>query len=50
VSGDDVLVRVVIATPRVGRTRLFGDEITFLLRPSGGAYKIIEMVEDFQLP
>ena len=50
VQGDDVLVRVVIATPRSGRTRLFGDEIAFLLRPSGSAYKIVEMVEDFQLP
>jgi hypothetical protein len=50
VQGEDVLVRVPIATPRVGRTRLFGDEITFLLRPNGGSYKIVEMAEDFQLP
>jgi hypothetical protein len=49
-QGDDVLVRVVISAPRVGRTRLFGDEITFLLRPSGSSYKIVEMAEDFQLP
>ena len=50
VQGNDVLVRVPIATPRLGRTRLFGDEITFLLRPSGGSFKIVEMAEDFQLP
>jgi hypothetical protein len=50
VQGDDVLVRVLIATARVGRTRLFGDEISFLLRPSGSSFKIVEMAEDFQLP
>jgi hypothetical protein len=50
VQGDDVLVRVPIATPRVGRTRLFGDEVTFLLRPNGATFKIVEMAEDFQLP
>lgn len=49
-QGQDVLVRVPVATTRVGRTRLFGDEITFLLRPTGGAFKIVEMAEDFQLP
>ncbi len=49
-QGDDVLVRVPIATPRIGRTRLFGDEITFLFRPSGASFKIVEMAEDFQLP
>jgi hypothetical protein len=50
VQGDDVLVRVPIATSRVGRTRLFGDEVTFLLRPSGSSFKIVEMAEEFQLP
>ncbi len=49
-QGDDVLVRVPITTPRVGRTRLFGDEIAFLLRPSGSSFVIVEMLEDFQLP
>lgn len=49
-SGDDVLVRVVIAAPRSGKTRLFGDEIVFLLHPDASAYRITEMAEDFQLP
>ncbi len=49
-SGDDVLVRVVVANPHSGKTRLFGDEIVFLLHPDASAYRITEMAEDFQLP
>lgn len=50
VPTDAVLVRVPISTQRVGRTRLFGDQILFLLSLRDGEYKIAEMVEDFQLP
>jgi hypothetical protein len=49
-SGDDVVVRVPIASPRNGKTRLFGDEILFVLRPERGRYGIVEMAEDFSLP
>lgn len=49
VGGDDVLIRVPIAVPRVGNTRLFGDEILFVLHPHERGYTITEMVEDFQL-
>src|SRR5690606_7531206 len=38
---EDVVVRAPIATPRSGRTRLFGDEITFLLRPDGSGFEIV---------
>jgi hypothetical protein len=49
-QGDDVVVRVPITTPRSGKTRLFGDEIVFVLRPKAGKYSIVEMTEDFALP
>ncbi len=48
-GGQDVLVIVPISTARHGRTRLYGDEISFLLRPSGTGYKIREMREEFEL-
>ena len=48
--GDDVVVRVPIASPRFGKTRLFGDEIVFLLRPKGSGYSIVDMAEEFMLP
>jgi hypothetical protein len=47
---NDVIVRVPIATPRSGKTRLFGDEILFLLRAQGERYSIVEIAEDFTLP
>jgi hypothetical protein len=50
VQGSDVLVRVFISTPRVGRTRVFGDEVSFVLRPSEQGFSVIEILEDFQLP
>ncbi len=50
VQGSDVLVKVPLAAPRTGRTRLFGDEIAFLLRPAGSGFVIVEMLEEFQLP
>ncbi|MEO7096957.1 MAG: hypothetical protein ABI175_27105 [Polyangiales bacterium] len=39
-GADDVLVRIPIATPRLGADILFGDEIVLLLRRVGTAYKI----------
>jgi len=50
VAGEDILVRVPISLPKVGRSKLFGDEVLFLLRPHADRYKIKEVVEDFQLP
>ncbi len=49
IDNDDILIRVPIAVPRIGNTRLFGDEITFVLHPHAQGYVISEMVEDFQL-
>jgi len=39
-SNDDVLVRIPIATPRLGADVLFGDEIRLLLRRDGSRYRI----------
>ncbi len=50
VEGDDVLLRVPISTPRAGTTRLFGDEMWFLLKPGPNGYRIAQLVENFQLP
>ncbi|MEZ4224078.1 MAG: hypothetical protein R3B13_24230 [Polyangiaceae bacterium] len=50
VSGHDVLVHVRITTPRVGRERLFGDEVSFVLRPAEQGFSIVEIIEEFQLP
>jgi hypothetical protein len=50
-GGDaDVVVRVPIATPRVGLDRLFGDEIVLFMRREGDRYRIQRIQEDFQLP
>ncbi len=48
-SPDQVLIRVPIAEARVGRVRLFGDEILFLLQPAPTGYKITTMHEEFRL-
>ena len=37
---DDVLVRIPIATPRLGADLLFGEEIKVLLRRDGNRYRI----------
>jgi hypothetical protein len=37
---DDLLVRIPIATPRLGADILFGDEIRLLLRRDGARYRI----------
>jgi hypothetical protein len=39
-GNDEVLVRVPIATTRVGADVLFGEEVLLLLRRDGGRYKI----------
>jgi hypothetical protein len=39
-EADDLLVRIPIATTRVGADVLFGDEIRLLLRREGSRYKI----------
>ena len=47
---NDLIVRVPISTPRSGKTRLFGDEVLFVLRSKGERYSIVEIAEDFSLP
>ncbi|MBI3205604.1 MAG: hypothetical protein HYZ29_28960 [Myxococcales bacterium] len=49
-QADDVVVRVPITAPKSGKTRLFGDEIVFVLRPRGNRYSIVDMAEEFTLP
>jgi len=49
-GADDVVVRVPIATPRVGVDRLLGDEIVLWLRRDGDRYRIYRLVEEFQMP
>lgn len=39
-GSDDLLVRIPIATPRLGADILFGDEIRLLLRRDGARYRI----------
>lgn len=47
---DDVFIRVHLDVTHVNKTRLFADEIGFLLRASGAGYRIASLSEDFQLP
>ncbi len=49
-SAGDVVVRVPIATPRVGSDRLLGEELVLWLRREGDRYRIYRLVEDFQMP
>ncbi len=39
-GADDLLVRIPVATPRLGADILFGDEIRLLLRRDGSRYRI----------
>lgn len=48
-SPGDLVLRVPIATPRMGTDRLFGDEILIWLRRTGNEYKIYRLAEDFQV-
>jgi hypothetical protein len=43
---------VLIRTPIIGgnSTRLFGNDLVFLLRPGPAGYKIAQVYEDFRLP
>lgn len=50
VTGDDLLLRVPIVTPRAGGSQLFGDELWFLLKPAPNGYTISEVAESFRLP
>ena len=50
VKSDQVVVRVPLHAPQNDKTRLFGDEIVFLLSRTDSGLRIAEMVEDFQLP
>lgn len=47
---SELLVRVPIRNARAGGDRLFGDEITFVLRRSGSRWRIRQIIEEFQLP
>jgi hypothetical protein len=47
---DDVFVRVRLDVTQVQKTRLFADEIGFLMRPSGDGYQIVTISEDFAVP
>ena len=50
VADDQLVVRVPLHTPQSDKTRLFGDEIVFLLTETQSGLRIAEIVEDFQLP
>lgn len=49
-GNDQLVVRVPLHAPQNDKTRLFGDEIVFLLSRTDRGLLITEMVEDFQLP
>jgi hypothetical protein len=46
-NAGDVVIRVPIATPRLGTERLFGDEMIVWLRRTNDEYKIYRLFEDF---
>lgn len=48
-GAGDVVVRIPIATARIGTERLLADEILMWLRRDGDRYRIYRIVEDFQL-
>ncbi|MFO0551996.1 MAG: hypothetical protein U0271_26660 [Polyangiaceae bacterium] len=48
-ENGDVIVRVPVTTSRLGATQLLGDEVTLLMRRSGGRFVVHRVVEDFQL-
>ena len=48
-GAGDVVIRVPIATARIGTERLLGDEILVWLRRTGNEYKIYRLLEDFQV-
>jgi ketosteroid isomerase-like protein len=46
----DLVVRLPVTTPRVGRVRLWGDEIWLVLVLRANGYRIAQMQEYFDLP
>lgn len=48
-NAGDIVIRVPIATPRVGTDRLLGEEILVWMRRTGNEYKIYRLLEDFQV-
>jgi hypothetical protein len=46
----DVLIRVPMRVVQNATERLFGSDLTFVLRPSRGRLRIRQLIEDFQLP
>lgn len=49
IAGADLLVRVPILAQRLGQTVFFGEQISFLLRPTERGFEIVELREDFDL-
>ena len=49
-EASDVVVRVPFSVPRTPSGQLLGDEMTLLLRRSGGKYLVHRAVEEFTLP
>jgi hypothetical protein len=49
-AADEIAVKVPIRVSWAGRSRLFGDELVFRLRPAGAGYEIAQITEDFRLP
>ncbi|HMJ16023.1 MAG TPA: hypothetical protein VK524_31620 [Polyangiaceae bacterium] len=50
VAARDVLLRAPVVRTHLAKSRMFGDEILFVLTPQARSYKIRTMVEDFTLP
>jgi hypothetical protein len=48
-AAGDVVIRVPIATARIGTERFLGDEVLVWLRRTGNEYKIYRLLEDFQV-
>jgi len=46
----DVYARARVLSPRVGPDRLFGDELGFVLRSEGDRFRIVLLLEEFQIP
>lgn len=46
----DVYARARVLTPRIGPDRLFGDELGFVLRSEGDRFRIVLLLEEFQIP
>lgn len=49
-TANDILIRVPMATTRLGIDRVFGDEIQFVVRRADRAFRIQAIYEDFQVP